>query len=267
MKMMKTVNDMFISLSNADPETSLFNSLFITSNRVNFLTDFDILDYTYRARSGLKILHFPFIHDIFENSDASNIAKTLWKMFGEKWKRLYDAIDANYNPLENEKYTINHEEQTTETKSKTSDHVRDITNDTKINESGSENVSNDTSSISNENERNHNEDYYFGFNSADGVNTNTNANNNTTDTDTVSRGNQDSNYESRTTRDVDIKDNLNKTEGENNEIINEYSDNKSGNNGRKTFQELLNEEIEVRKNLFYEIVFTDIDSVLTIPVY
>ena len=42
---------------------------------------------------------------------------------------------------------------------------------------------------------------------------------------------------------------------------------KTGRDGRVTAQKLLEQELNIRKNLFYEILFSDIDSILALKIY
>ncbi|MBO5424434.1 MAG: hypothetical protein J6A25_02875 [Lachnospiraceae bacterium] len=231
------------------------------------------LDMLYKNHSRNKLLNTYITDEILSESDTDSFL-VLAQYLGEivlayipKWDRIWIAMNETYNPLDNEKYKIIREELITDKKNKKTEHENIIDVKVEHNEADTENVDNNSSSVSTEKERTNNNDYFYGFNSENGVGTSGTENNNITDNDSNTRTKQDRQYVSKSDRDSLTKDNLDKTEDENNERNIESMDTHSGNNGRNTFQDLLNQELEVRKNLFYEIVFTDIDSVLTIPVY
>lgn len=256
----------------------LFKNSTRIKNKPSWLDEHIYLDVMYQNRSRDKIMteyfgDLCFTYDFSKNKEVLNeenifdMIDSIWYKFIPKWSKLWDAINENYNPLENENYKIIRDELITDKKNKKTEHENIIDIKIKQNESDTENVDNNSSSVSTEKERAHNDDYFYGFNSENGVGTSGTENNNITDNDSNTRTKQDRQYVSKSDRDTLTNDNLNKSEDENNQRNVESMDTHSGNNGKNTFQDLLNQELEVRKNLFYEIVFTDIDSVLTIPVY
>ena len=109
-KMMKRVkiNEIYTTDVVLDATNLIFNQLvlkedlndFINSNNVDTLNQ----DY-YLSHSGDKYIS-PFVERLFNagktaSEISSYVATICYNRFGEKWKKIYDALMTEYNPLEN----------------------------------------------------------------------------------------------------------------------------------------------------------------------
>ena len=109
-KMMKRVkiNEIYTTDVVLDATNLIFNQLvlkedlndFINSNNVDTLNQ----DY-YLSHSGDKYIS-PFVERLFNagktaSEISSYVATICYNRFGEKWKKIYDALLTEYNPLEN----------------------------------------------------------------------------------------------------------------------------------------------------------------------
>ena len=90
------------------------------------------------------------------------------------------------------------------------------------------------------------DDSVYGFNSSEAKGTTLSADENSN----VVQGSSDDNYETDNKTEMGNKDRL-----------------KTGNLGNHSFAELINKDIELWKNNFIEIIFKDVDKLLTCPLY
>lgn len=257
------------------------------------ITQNELLDL-YKFHSGLKILSYPITKCVNDNNLVL-ICKYINSMYSNKWKNVGENLfDTEYERLSNyyvdedikhetrdndsrftnkknlndKKYKSNEAE---EKNRKTQDNTYNFENNTtKDNNFTADKSFNNESSL----------DAIYGFNSSDPVPTDTN---NTSNNDTNQRQeNNTSTTSNINNTNIDKKDfESSNLRQENIEIENDYTDeketidkigkentksNKGGYIG-KTPSELLLTELEYRKNLFLDIIFDDIDRVLTILVY
>ena len=103
------VNDLYpINSVLAINPSLIFNELvlkedlndFINSNNVNTLNQ----DY-YLSHSGDKYVS-PFVEKLYDDGKSATeitsfVASIVYNRFGVKWKKIYDALMTQYNPLEN----------------------------------------------------------------------------------------------------------------------------------------------------------------------
>jgi hypothetical protein len=155
--------------------------------------------------------------------DKKIISTVVSNHYLNDWKRLYNAIYSDYNPINN------YDMLETET-----------TNGETGNTSKNENTNKTTTSV--ENATN---DKMYGFNSVNASNKD----------DVISTGKQSEESENinNTT--------INATQKNNRELK------RSGNIGVTTSQQMIESEIELRKNNLLSIIFNDIDKILTIQCY
>ena len=196
-------------------------------------TDADLiknLNMAYHgSHSGDKNIS-PIVHKFLTSEDDETRAKLagiIYTMFGDKWSKLWDAFNTEYNPIENYSMT-EHEERDDVTTREGSDTLTMTGTDT------------DVLSGSTENE-------VSAFNSSD-------YSDNTQNT-------QDStNTETRNMTDTTTHDTTDTLDGE-------RTLTRSGNIGVTTSQQMLQSEIELRKWLYFNSVFNDIDTILTLSIY
>lgn len=237
--------------------------------------------WTYDEAVNINMLYFQFrsgqkyyMGDMAQNvnSRITPVANSIALVCGENWKRLYATLKPpDYDPLTNYKMqeTAEGEESSTRTPDltkgdtgtvqtsgqdkRTPDLTRTGTGTVKDNGSGT----------------NKNQNGIWGFNSSesvpsdksDGVLTNENTTtrdltDTETGTDTTDHTNTDTYNRSYTETGTDT------TAGKSSRKLT-----RTGNIGTNTFQNLINQERDLWKWNFYEQVFRDVDSVLTIPIY
>lgn len=209
---------------------------------------------------------------VLSSDNRTLIANILWAMFGIQWTRLWATMKpVDYDPLTN--YKMEETLEGTESSTRTPDLTKGDTGTVQttgqykrtpnLTRNGTGTV-NDTGSATNTNQNG-----IWGFNSSTSVpsdmsdGTSTNDNTTTRDltetetgTDTTDRTNTDIYNRSYTETGTDI------TAGTSSRNLT-----RTGNIGTNTFQNLLQQERNLWMYNFFEQVFKDVDSVLTIPIY
>lgn len=169
--------------------------------------------------------------DVLSSDNRTLIANILWAMFGIQWTRLWATMNPNYEPLTN--YKMTEDETGTHTDTRTPDLTRKHTGTDKDEGSTTLNTQNNL----------------WGFNSESSIPSDMQDGTNTAN--------------STNTRDLtDTETGTDVTAGEN---IRKLT--RTGNIGTNTFQNLLQQERNLWMYDFFEQVFKDVDSILTIPIY
>lgn len=165
------------------------------------------------------------------SDDRRTISNLVYAMFKTQWTKLWETMNPNYEPLTN--YKMTEDETGNRTDTRTPNITRKHTGTDKDEGSTTLNTQNNL----------------WGFNSEssipsdmqDGTNTANNTN----------------------TRDLtDTETGTDTTTGENTRKLT-----RTGNIGTNTFQNLLQQERNLWMYNFFEQIFKDVDSVLTIPIY
>lgn len=209
---------------------------------------------------------------VLSSDNRTLISNILWAMFGIQWTRLWATMKpAEYNPLTN--YQMQETMEGTENSTRTPDLTKgDIGT---VQTTGQDKRTPDltktnTGTVKNEGSgTSTNQNNLWGFNSAESVpsdmadGTATNENTTTdnlsetqTGTDTTDRTNTDTYNRSYTETGTDT------TAGTSSRKLT-----RTGNIGTNTFQNLLQQERNIWMYDFFEQIFKDVDSVLTIPIY
>lgn len=210
--------------------------------------------------------------DVLSSENRTLIANTLLAMFGIQWTRLWATMKpAEYDPLTN--YQMQETMEGTENSTRTPDLTKGDTGTVQttgqdkrtpnLTKSNTGTVKNDGSAT------NTNQSNLWGFNSSasvpsdmsDGTATNENTTTGNlseteTGTDTTDHTNTDTYNRSYTETGTDT------TAGTSSRKLT-----RTGNIGTNTFQNLLQQERNIWMYDFFEQVFKDVDSVLTIPIY
>lgn len=210
--------------------------------------------------------------DVLSSDNRTLISNILWAMFGIQWTRLWATMKpVDYDPLTN--YKMEETLEGTESSTRTPDLTKGDTGTVQttgqykrtpnLTRNGTGTV-NDNGSATNTNQNG-----IWGFNSSTSVpsdmsdGTTTNENTTTRDltetetgTDTTDRTNTDTYNRSYTETGTDT------TAGTSSRKLT-----RTGNIGTNTFQNLLQQERNLWMYNFFEQVFKDVDSVLTIPIY
>lgn len=203
--------------------------------------------------------------------DRKVMATLVYAMFRTKWGRLWATMNPTYDPLTN--YKMEETVEGTESSTRTPDLTKGDTGTVQttgqdkrtpdLSRKGTGTVKDDGSATNN------NQNGIWGFNSSTSVpsdmsdGTATNENTTTRDltetetgTDTTDRTNTDTYNRSYTETGTDT------TAGMSSRKLT-----RTGNIGTNTFQNLLQQERNIWMYDFFEQVFKDVDSVLTIPIY
>lgn len=205
------------------------------------------LDIEYIGNiSGDKIIS-PLLKRLYDNDSLtyrSSIAKNVIRLYLDRWKKLYATLILDYNPIENYNMTevLDLDDSTIYGKTET------LTNNLSHGKTGTETTApNLTRTTDNK---------IHGFNSSTGVSAdeqtesttgNSILTHNTTDTDTGTETTVNSGSDTYT-RDHTLT--------------------RSGNIGVTTSQQMIESERELWLwSYFYDVVFPDVDRVLTIPIY
>lgn len=171
------------------------------------------------------------LEESLTENDKTLIAMSIFSIFSVKWQKLYATLSLEYKPLEN--YDMQETEKTTGNIENT-DSVNGTINTSVNNEQNSS--SNKTSSL-------------YGFNSVTDVNSDKD---NVTDDSTIT--------ETGETKEVREKTNMNNS-------IEDRTLTRHGNIGVTTSQQMLQSEIQLWQWTFFNDVFKDIDTILTIQTY
>lgn len=184
-----------------DSTSGIFHALkdIATGESFEWLDNDEYLDITYYvSHSGEKYASRFYLTMLDHNKTINDIAHIIFNKFSDKWKRIYDAIKMEYNPINN----------------------YDMVENEKVN-------SKITSTVGTDNKT-------YGFGSTTAAPTDEAASTSTTE------GTKDDNFRELT---------------------------RSGNIGVTTSAQLLEGELEVRKNIFIDIVMNDIDTIMCLKLY
>lgn len=215
------------------------------------------------------------------------LARLIEVKYKENWNRLYNALFADYNPIEN--YSVNEQETmvgnktnnetvsidetTTNTGTRTDAGTTSNTGTTKTNNTNDKTstnagTSNQTGTVL---DKVYAEDSEEAVNSAGRDTTQTGTtSNNTTDKETQKGDITDTS--TGTTSNTRTDDLSQKVAGTNTKANNEDTNDtrtlkKAGNIGVTTSQQMIESEIALRKHNFYDILFKDIDEMLCLSIY
>lgn len=250
-------------------------------------------DNLYKIHSGEKWLSFK-ISKIEESETWSLNRRYISDMFGRKWAKYWDTLNLDYIPNDNfrlekdEVYHARDSDNIVEKNSKDTvdafkrryDSIENLKN--KANTDTTTLERNSSSSLNDESTDNASSsaEQIYGFNSNDGTDSNRTDGRDITKVVT-NNTNQDNNNNNTNTNEKVIEDkSKNDSEHENrnlseNERNNKFKDSTRSNKkesdshglDKASNQELLTEELELRRVLFLDIVFNDLDSFITIPCY
>lgn len=241
------------------------------------------MELMYEARSGEKWLS-PILQKIFDDAtqDAKQIQlqSSIGIMYGDKWSRLYKALITDYAPLNNydmtERETIERDGtdeatntgsgstsgETTKTYNSVKDvmaHVKDATKIMTVTDTDTNRTQTAEHQVSAYNAT--------GYQASEKDTTTFNGPH--TQTTQGADDYTDTNTRSGNEKDVDSSTTAtnSRTEGQHSEdVVRELT--RAGNIGVTTSQQMLESEVVLRnKYKFWDIVFADLDSLLTLPIY
>lgn len=241
MRMLETLDDSDYTKMFSGTPTALFSEIFVSSDIFYSKVGRACSEY-YLNHSGNKNLS-QFYEILYEKKSTTVnpeniIGKTIRSKFIDKWNKIYNLLDSQtYNVLDNYSDTENVLRYNNETVTNRTDDTVGVKIATDI-----------TTTNSTETENN-----IYGFNSSTSVG---DTSGNASGTTNV-KGSKTGNTEDTTaTKQVDgSKD-----------TTEDYTKTKSGRD--KSASELISEEIDFRNyRIFFNIVYADIDSIATMPLY
>lgn len=178
------------------------------------------------------------IPEVLTENQMTTLANILYTRYGVKWDKLYKVLSAEYNPIEN--YSMTEEETPDITRTETPDITRGKTTSAKSDFTVTTNSGTATD--------------VYGFNSNSPVPQGESAGISTVTT----QGDADKNVTTENETETGTR-----TERE----TGTRTLTRSGNIGVTTSQQMLESEIKLWEWNFYETVFKDVDTVLTVPKY
>lgn len=235
----------------------LFTDWYSSNGIFHYLDNFDVpwtntndfLDLEYHGnRSGNKYIS-PLVNNM-KNADGeltsverTRLAMIIFNKFKEKWDKLYATLELEYNPIEN--YRMTEDERTVDDVNITDSYVRD--RDVSGTNTGTAvNALSDTDTITNQ---------VYGFDNGEPTNKDKSVDS-TSSINTLT--NNLANTES---------EDINDSNAHNEDNIKARTLTRSGNIGVTTSQQMIESERNLWMWNFYEQIFKDIDSVLTLKIY
>ena len=200
--------------------------------------------------------------EVLTEEQITTLANILYTRYGVQWDKLYKVLSAEYNPIEN--YSMTEEETPDITRTETPDITRtetpDITRDKTTSAKSDFTVTTNSDTASD----------VYGFNSPTSVpQAETNGNSTVT-----TQGDADNNVTTENETETgtrNITETGTRTETETGTRTERETGKRtltrSGNIGVTTSQQMLESEIKLWEWNFYETVFKDVDTVLTVPKY
>lgn len=223
------------------------------------------LDY-YGNRSGQKItsplVDLLLVDGVLQSSAMDSLADVIVAKYGYNWGRMWDALHTDYNPLDNYSLTEHENREDTGNEKNTGTVKTDRTAESEntVTTNNNTNITNGGTIVTDRSSS----DKVFGYNSTTGKdNTSTTGKDTVTDSttqNTVDGGTQTTDY-SDTTSDTRT-DNTNRDTT----MTVERKLTRSGITGGN-YQDMLERELEVRKQVFFDYVFDCVDKILTSPIY
>lgn len=216
-------------------------------------------------------------------ADSETIAKILWDIYGTNWKRLWDALNTEYNPIDNynlsETVNRNQNDNRNIEKSGTSDVTDNLTSSGNSTRVLDQSVVDDGTTTLQHGENimrdSETDDFVYGFNSLNKVPTDVSIQTSTeshtgADTTTIhDKTDTDSTVTddySNTSKDVIEQINSETTKDEDS-LIEDITRTRAGNVGQNSYQELLRQEFDLWKWNFFVQVFRDVDRFLIISIF
>lgn len=197
--------------------------------------DADSLDLDYHGNISGDKLTSPLVEkfktgETLTNAERTTLAQTIWSIYGVNWTREYNVLALEYEPIEN--YNMREE----------------MTNDETVMEYGKESTRSGSETDS-PNLTNTSSGEVYAFNSSDPVPTE--------EQSTTAKGTATHTFNA-------VKD----TESGSDTHTRNYELTRSGNVGVTTSQQMIESEIALwRWNFFHDVVYPDIDKILTLKIY
>lgn len=252
-------------------EKKIFSSGYLDTALKEKLNEFyssDVLDFLYfNIHSKYKILS-KSIEEIVNNDFYSLLVSLINNSFAFKWTQLLNSLNnSNYNPIEN--YSME-EIRTPNLINETTANTTNNNTITDTNTLSNEIANNTTNTLSSDISDSINNDVENKTSAFDNTTyqPNTKTTNNTTSTQ---KNNSSSSQKADSTQTQTINNSQNQTLSRNESSTTTAKGTETltrkGNIGVTTTQQMVMQEVELRKHNLIDIMFNDIDSLLTIDLY
>lgn len=273
--------------------SSLTSAPWASSPSINYALD---IEY-FGNISGDKIIS-PLVKKLLNESGELNsasiqkLSSVLMTLYGNNWARLYKAYNAEYDPLKNYDMTETSEDVIDESNTGTQGNVNN-TKDTEMNEINRNDEEKNTGTQETNgtytygqkvvNDGNGSRDVLqnvYGFNAGSNPAKANSETDGTTSNNTETHSGNDNQTDKRTddlTRNFSgdeiaeksrtVENSNTRTDNLKHDVTTKHNLSRSGNIGVTTSQQMLQSEIDLRKNVFFQQVFKDVDNILTIPIY
>lgn len=261
----------YVRLSEVFPNGIIGNGIFSQLDGMPWENDVNgsTLDIQYFGNhSGEKIIS-PLLSKIIGDNKTldivalSNVIKIIKAMFSTSWANLYKALTAEYNPLNN--YDMKENGQDTEVSQESGSNTGTQENVLTYGKTENDTVTYGKQTVTKDEDNTTNTRKVSAFDSdapetaeiiTDDIERNKTETNSGNDKHDIKSGGSDT--DTRT-------DNLAHSTSGSKTLTHELT--RSGNIGVTSSQQLIESEIELRKKHFFDMVFRDVDSVLTIQIY
>lgn len=199
--------------------------------------------------------------DILTSDEMEKLAGVIYTMFNDNWRREWNTLYLSYNPIENYNSVEIMSNDITEIEKGTT-HTR--TEDLTHKKTGTDTNTPNLTETRTPNLTNNGTETVSGFNSVNMVNSSGSTN---SQTGTETNRTTGSNATAYNTTDKDTGTVTDKDTGTDTHTRN-YELTRKGNIGVTTSQQMIQSERDLYMwNFFYQVVFPDIDRVLTLPIY
>lgn len=243
MKQSMTVSDFMPHLLDGIGIFDILNAQDVPWRETVKATDLNRLYYAHSSQKRLSKLceDLLALHDY--DGYISYVAGMCYTLYSDKWNRIYNALTLDYDPIEN--YSMTEKVIDTGTDERTTRDTGTVSNTAETTDGGTltESGTNGTDTS------------LYGFNSSTSVPTDT----------------TDAKTNNTTTRNLTGTENATETRNltgtESNEHDYKTERKRSGNIGVTTSQQMAQSEIELRQYKFFNGVFEDLDSIITLYVW
>ena len=198
---------------------------------------------------------------LLTETEKTLLATSILAVCGVNWGKQWETLSFVYNPIENYSMT---EEMTNDETIDAYGKTRTRTDNLSHTKTGTETRTPDLTDVTTPNLSTTSDNSVYGFNSSTSVPTGKQAQN-STGTNTVTQTGTDTNTYNTTVADTGT---INETDGGQDTHTRNYHLTRSGNIGVTTSQQMIQSERDLWVwNFFHEVVFPDIDRVLTLQIY
>ena len=222
---------------------------YLDGHEVPWTNTDDFLDFEYHGNhSGGKFVS-PLVRNLLNadgeltSTERARLAMIIFNKFKDKWDKLYETLSLEYNPIEN--YRMVESETYEKTNEGTNDYTRN--RDVTGTDTGTVVIDSDSSDdVTNQ---------VYGFDNGNPTNKDKSSESSSNDTTTTNNLANSENEDITDSTETSDTENLDRTLT------------RSGNIGVTTSQQMIQSQRDLWMWNFFDVVFKDIDSILTLKIY